>query len=692
MTVLMMAAAVYGVVQLFVLSYPTRSVRLATVLLALIVGVYVCGTAVALLEVAYTRVIADRTGQSLIEVVNTTSFTTAPWVEELVKASPLLLIGAYTKVRRQWGLADFTVLGAALGAGFGLLESLLRYSLDADRALARHGGWIVPDSLSPPYIPGPSQVLTSWLPSPAASLDLGQTGDITVPTFNHLAWTALAGLGVGLLWRARGWVKPLAVLPLAASVAHHTLNNYVVQHPTDRQAKQWLEHLDGKLWLAPLAALLLAMAVDWVCLRRGKRRIPALLLSAERADGDSAAALIRYASRRLPWTLLIALRFVRLRRAFCYAAAGTPPPVLEPLRRAVVDIAARIDATDHEQAWRGADIRAHVRAARALAGRRRRLVALIPCVLLLPSLLFLCVGSFKSTAGLQGYFTTGAGPKILLGFAMAALVWIAWQLAILLRTWRQAAAHLLGEQVAAHRLRLSSALASATVGTLLLWRSAGSAGSDGRVIPAAHLLDALDNFLAYLGFALLLLSLLALFPPGAGFALAGGAAVGVLTGEDVLAATGLGAAGIALMVASATGSGGEAPGEESSSPESKQRHSTDPERAERVGAAREQKVAELTDGTVPSGDPGKPGLKVTKPGAGTTDVDVIGGDGSYIAVGGPAKARNLAKFGEKCHILKYAAEQQGVRAQVYLEEGTPEPALRLARKILGDGNVHTFTR
>jgi hypothetical protein len=26
------------------------------------------------------------------------------------------------------------------------------------------------------------------------------------------------------------------------------------------------------------------------------------------------------------------------------------------------------------------------------------------------------------------------------------------------------------------------------------------------------------------------------------------------------------------------------------------------------------------------------------------------------------------------------------------KEGTPEPALRLARKILGDGNVHTFTR
>ncbi|MFI7402960.1 PrsW family glutamic-type intramembrane protease [Streptomyces sp. NPDC049541] len=555
MTVLMMAAAMYGVVQLFVLSYPTRSVRLATVLLALIVGVYVCGTAVALLELAYTRVIADRTGQSLIEVVNTTSYTTAPWVEELVKVLPLLLVGLHAKVRRQWGLADFTVLGAGLGAGFGLLESLLRYSLDADRAFARHGGWIVPDSLTPPYIPGPSQVLTSWLPSPAASLDLGQTGDIAVPTFNHLAWTALAGLGVGLLWRLKSWVKPLAVVPLAASVAHHTLNNYVVQHPTDRQAKQWLEHLDGELWLAPLAALLLAMAADWVCLRRGKRGISGLLLSAERADSDTAAVLIRYASRRIPWTLLIALRFVRLRRALCYAAAGTPPPALEPLRRGVADIATRIDATDHERAWRTADIRARVRAARAAAGDgRRRLVALIPVVLLLPSVLFLCVGSFKSTAGLQDYFTTGAGPKILLGFAMAALVWIAWQLAILLRTWRQAADHPLGEQLATHRLRFASALASATIGTLLVWRSAGPAGPDGRVIPPAHLLDALNHFLVYLGFALLLLSLLALFPPGAGLALAGVSAWGEGAVGAALAAR-LGATGIALMAAGAVGGG-----------------------------------------------------------------------------------------------------------------------------------------
>jgi len=106
--------------------------------------------------------------------------------------------------------------------------------------------------------------------------------------------------------------------------------------------------------------------------------------------------------------------------------------------------------------------------------------------------------------------------------------------------------------LATHRFRTASALGAATTGTLLLWRSLGEAGTEGRAIPTAHLLDALDHFLIYLGFALLLLSLLALFPPGAGLAVAGAA----VTGEGALGAAlaaRLGLAGIALMVAGAAG-------------------------------------------------------------------------------------------------------------------------------------------
>ncbi|WP_245238411.1 PrsW family glutamic-type intramembrane protease [Streptomyces roseochromogenus] len=683
---MMAVAAVWGVLQLFAASWPTRSVRLSTVLLAFAVGMYGCGVATALVELAYTRLYAHQSGQSLVTVVDTTSYTVAPWVEELIKVSPLLLAGVSLKVRRQWGLTDFTVLGAALGGGFGLLEAVLRYGLDAHRAIARGGGWIIPDSLSPPYVPGLGQVLTAWLPAPFSQLDM--LGPPATETFSHLVWTAMAGFGVGLLWRARGWLRLLSVVPLAAAAAYHTVNNYAVQEPVG-QAAHWLESLNGKAWAAPLVCLVIAMLADLRQIHRGRHTVPGVVLASERVDGDSLGALLRYASWRLPWSLLIVLRYVRIRRSLLYATASASPDTAQDLRWMVAGITARMEASNNPHAWQRLNVRDLLKATRTARRSRQRWLLLIPCVLAMPSLLFLGVGSFTSAAGLQKFFSTGSGPKILMGFGIAALAWIVYQLTTLLRTWRTASVQPMAELLAVHRFRVGTALGAATTGALLLWRGFGSAGPSGRAIHTFHLLDALNTFLVYLGFALLLLSLLALFPPG-GLALAGGGAVGALTAEAAVNASLLGTAGIVLMAVGAEGAGSG--GEGSSSANESTSRSTDPATAERVGAAREQKVAELTNGTVPSGAPGKPGLKVTKPGAGTTDVDVIGGDGSYIAVGGPAKARNLAKFGEKCHILKYAAEQQGVRAQVYLEEGTPESALNLARKILGEGNVHTFTR
>lgn len=693
MVISMSAAATWGVLQLFALSSPTRSVRISTVLNAFAVGVYGCGVAAALIELAYTRLYAGSSGQLLAKVVSETSYTVAPWVEELLKISPLVLAGLYAKVRRQWGLTDFVVLGAALGAGFGLLEAVLRFSLDAGRAVARpDGGWVIPDSLSPPYVPGLSQVLTSWLPAPFSTLDMGQAGLATTATFSHLAWTALAGLGTGLLFRARrGW-RFLSLIPFATAVACHTINNYAAQHPASASAGTWLEALDAKAWAAPLLCLALAVTYDMRQLGRSKRTVAGILLASERTDGDSAAALIRYAAWRPPFSALIALRFALLRRSLLYTAAVAPPNDIEPLRRIVVRIAARMDATDHADAWRTVDIRAHLRPAR---GTRHRWLTLIPCLLVLPSLLFLGMGSFKPTADLQDFFTTGSGPDLLRSLAIAALVWILWQLVNLLRSWRPISAQPLSELLVLHRFRCVTALGAATTGTLLLYRSA-DVGPGGDAIQTFHLLDALDRFQVYLGFGLLLFSLLALlFPPGAGLALAlagegGSAALVGITLEAAVKAGALGLAGVLLMAAGAEG--GNASHGDSNSSRSGGGRSTDPAVSDAVGSSREKKVAELTDGTIPSGAPGKPGLKVTQPNAGTTDVDVIGGDGSYIAVGGPAKTRDLARFGQKTHILKWAADQQGVRAQMYLEEGTPEPALKLARKILGDENVHTFIR
>ncbi|MFB7560716.1 CdiA C-terminal domain-containing protein [Streptomyces brevispora] len=555
MALLMVAAAVWGVVQLFALAWPTRSVRLSTVLLALMVGVYGCGVVVALVEVAYTRLYADGSGLPVAEVVGTTSYTVAPWVEELIKLCPLLLAGLYAKVRRQWGLADFVVLGSALGAGFGLLEALLRFAAEAKRAIPRaHGGWVIPDGLSPPYVPGPHQVFTSWLPAPFATLEMGQ--EAASATFSHLVWTALAGFGVGVLLRGRGWIRLLAVVPVAAAIGYHTLNNYVAQHYDATGAADWLEKLDAKSWLMPLICLSLAMIVDLRQLHHGKNRIPGVLLAGEREAGDSPAALIRYAAWRLPWTLLITVRFVRLRRALCYMTALASSTETEELRRLTANIAARIDTSDREDAWQGLDIRSLLKKTRAGSGRWRWQLV-VPCLLALPSLIFLGIGSFHSASGLQTYIATGPRPEILLYCALAALAWIAWQLTALLRTWRATAAQPIGEQVALHRFRIATALGSGAAGAFMLYSGLGGADvTTDTLLSPAHLLEALDQTLFWVGLLLLLLSLAALIGPGtglAGLALAGGGALGGLTVQAAVNAALLGSAGIVLMGASANG-------------------------------------------------------------------------------------------------------------------------------------------
>lgn len=111
-----------------------------------------------------------------------------------------------------------------------------------------------------------------------------------------------------------------------------------------------------------------------------------------------------------------------------------------------------------------------------------------------------------------------------------------------------------------------------------------------------------------------------------------------------------------------------------------------------LGGEREKRVADLTGGTIPSGQPGKPGLKIIKPNVGSSDVDVIGRNGEYIAVGGAKKAKDVNQLKVKLGILKYAADQKGVGAQAYFEEGTPDAALDAARQVLGNDNVFIFGR
>ena len=108
--------------------------------------------------------------------------------------------------------------------------------------------------------------------------------------------------------------------------------------------------------------------------------------------------------------------------------------------------------------------------------------------------------------------------------------------------------------------------------------------------------------------------------------------------------------------------------------------------ADEIGAARVANVAELVGGTTTEGQ------EITAAGVGTTDVDVVGPSGEMIQVGGPAKAANLSKTGQKLNILKRVADAKGVKAMAYFEKGTPQSVIDVAKRQLGENNVVVFEK
>ncbi|MEU6084231.1 hypothetical protein [Streptomyces sp. NPDC047108] len=574
MSIVMVAAAIYGVLQLALIATPVRSLRLSTVLLAVAVGVYGSGVVAALIELGYAHSIASSATQPLTEAMGQGAYTLVPAVEELAKLAPLLVAGLNIKIRYQLGLADYVVLGAATGAGLGLYEVLLSHLLDAQRASEYpRGGWMLSGglSLNSTYIPDWHTVLTTWLPASLGSLDISFT-EPSLGTSLHLAWGATGAFGVGLLLRGGSYRRLVGLLPIVYATGHHTLVNYVGRrgaHPPG-WATSLLGTADDMVAYVPLGCLALAMALDFGHLRRGKQAMPAVLLHAERAGRSGSEVLAGFGTWCFPLTMLIALRFARMRRALLYAAGRTRADRLEALHQAVADTATRMDASNHGAAWDTARIRADLKAARACSPRRRRWPLLVmPLVLMAPSLVFLGIGSFTATKDLQEIFTSGNGPRLLLWFGMAGLVWMLVQLVLLLRSWSVTSRQPLAEPQALLRLRVFAAVGAALTTALLLVAHHGGTPLDGEAVePLAMLLAALENLELYAGIALTLLALAALimlFPPG-GLALAGGGMVASAVTVEAAQAAALGTAGVLLMARGAQhGDGGnESSGSDSS--------------------------------------------------------------------------------------------------------------------------------
>lgn len=438
----MAVAACVGVVQLHLLGSPTRSVRLGLVLACVPAGVY-GATALALgLQLAAVRLLTALTGDRRFEAIDRVGYTAGPVIEELAKLAPLLLIGVALRARRQWGLTDHVILGAASGAGFGLMEALLRFSTSAIGPLEwPGGGWGLPTSIVPPYIPSLRLSLGSFLPAPAGPL--ADDYSARTVTFQHLVWSAVGGLGLGLVLRGRRWWHRLAgLVPLLLVSADHAGFNYLngVLRPSGwaERAATWATAGDRWLWTWPLVALAVAVGVDHRTRRRAIADHPELVLAAEHEAGNRVGGLARLAGLRLPWSLLAAHRYALVRRGAWYS--GRADLVAE-----VDGVRAQLDAGASQEAWRA------VRPGRILLdgmlppgppGRRLRLVKRLALVVLWLALLAPAVAYHGRATegrndGIKGWFATAGGLRWAAVAVGAGMAWMVWRMAVAGRSlWR----------------------------------------------------------------------------------------------------------------------------------------------------------------------------------------------------------------------------------------------------------------
>ncbi|GAB3248875.1 PrsW family glutamic-type intramembrane protease [Kineosporia babensis] len=555
MLVLAMAfTALWGVLQLAVLGYATRSVRLGLLALAVGLGFYGCGLLAVGIEFVLTRVYATATGEPLRAVVETASYTTDPFVEEIVKIAPLLILAWSVRHRAQRGLTDFLVLGGAFGAGFGLLEATMRFGSRAAGAIGVPQGWVLPTGLSPPIVPDPLHTLTLWLPAPVGGdyLSLNQSPGLSV----HLVWSAVAGLGIGLLLRGPGRFRLLGPLLVLLVSLDHALVNYALTHPGS-SLTSLAGYSQDLRWIWPLLALAAAVALDHQVLSRMRQAHPAPLA----AEQAGAQGLIRFAGLGLPWTPLLFTRYLSLRRATWYSFESRRGDG-EQLLAELETVRQQMDAADTADSWR--PWRGFSRISR---DRRAALTRFWPlllwAVLLLPAAIYYGLGSTPWAAGVQRSVSEHR-PLFVLMLLLPGLLGLAllgWQLFTAVRSLPTVRTSSWADPATGLYLRIGTALGAFALGSLSLVHWVGGGAPDQPVIQNVHVLDALSSMLLIGGIALTL-GAFVFFPPSIGLAAvvtSAGATVLVptatMSGAFVTTAT-LGLAGVMLSQAAGPGQPG----------------------------------------------------------------------------------------------------------------------------------------
>lgn len=266
---------VFVVGWLAILTYGVRSVGSRELARHWLIGFF---------PVAFVAYVLGELTESVLGTGNSQIGVAVPLVEEVVKFLPLVLWTTLLRPRHRHGtLSDFLLLGFVIGAGFSFHEDALYVRVAASG-----------------FDDG---VLGTLLP---ISLDTGEQYAIT-----HAGWTALAGVGVGIvsLHRHRTVARFSGAALIAAPIVDHAAVNWIGDNGDAFRSAT----VDGRL----AAWLLLAVVVGVVIHDRGTLR---WIAAGDRefprpsVGGDLAAAARGSPTERLSG-LLVRQRYRRRRNA-----------------------------------------------------------------------------------------------------------------------------------------------------------------------------------------------------------------------------------------------------------------------------------------------------------------------------------------------------------------------------------------
>ncbi|HEX6322928.1 MAG TPA: PrsW family glutamic-type intramembrane protease [Vicinamibacterales bacterium] len=463
---------VWGVLQLVAVGSFARTVRVRTVLAAIVVGLFLCAPLAVLLENALAGAFSALTGRSFHAVTTVAGYTVHPAIEEIIRVVPLALLLLVPVARRQLSVTDCVLIGAATGAGFGLAEDLFRFSSAPQQAVSVAGGWIAPfqTPYGPPsgirvFVPSIGTALGSWLP------DMGGVrlfAPYLLPNV-LLIWSALTGLAVGLWLRLEGssrWYVPIALLGYA-TCAHAASNADITMGRALAQTAP-LRAIAAAEWLMPLVALAIAWRVD----RRMQDAIlPEHLLEAERQSPRRMLGTLRASVTRLPESFFVIDRFVRARRA-CNTERALGTRGGDALCAALTGVVVPLEARLQQPAsWQAAAEEWKDAAQRIL----RRPSTLVWGVLALPSFLWFVIGGSPAGAGVQRQLSAGPGAAVVLALTFAAYAWLVWGLLASLRSWRRLLQAPLADSGVGLALSYLSGIGAVTFGALAVSRGGGAA-------------------------------------------------------------------------------------------------------------------------------------------------------------------------------------------------------------------------